>query len=230
MIKPWWWYFYLPHADIKSLIHHNPTTTAFIEKRRLQAEQKGELFSLKWSWIPLESVSPYFISAVVKVEDARFWTHKGIMWRNVFFALRANIKLKQMKYGASTITQQVIKNLYLSPTKNIFRKLLEWILARKLERHLSKKRILEIYVNIVELGPQIFGIEEAAKHWYECSALNLQPQQAARLALSLPAPLKRSPDKKLPSLDFISNQLVLKMHKEGLLKQEHVRQALWTGT
>src|SRR6185369_2619859 len=134
--------------DVGTLAANNPKTTAFIELRREAAASAHQKFELRWTWKPLARVSPYLRDAVVHSEDPRFWKHEGIDWAAVQAAAKADWKAGQMKYGASTITQQVAKNLYLSPSKNPLRKLRELLIARRLEAELKKARILELYLNV----------------------------------------------------------------------------------
>jgi monofunctional biosynthetic peptidoglycan transglycosylase len=222
-----WIYFTLP--DVRPLIHQNPSTTAFIELRRTQAQQKGNPFELQWKWVGLDQISPYLKTVVMEREDTTFWSHNGVMWSNIWQAMQVNWELKHFKYGASTITQQVAKNIYLSPARTLQRKITEWFLAYELERHLSKERILEIYFNIVEWGDGIFGAEAAAQYWFHTPAANLQPKQAIRLAMTLSGPLLYSPLEDSPLLNFTANKYIALLAAEGLLSDQEVLDSLWLG-
>ncbi len=212
--------------DVRSLVRDNPKTTAFIEIRRVQAAHDGRKFELRWTWKPLARVSPYLRDAVVHSEDPRFWRHEGIDWDAVQHAARADWKAGEMKYGASTITQQVAKNLYLSPSKNPLRKLREWLIAGRLERHLSKDRILEIYVNIAEWGDGVFGAEAAARRWFGVSAAELSPVQAARLAVALPNPKRRAPSVRSRELARKAANLIIAMRNDGVIDAGAMQAAL----
>jgi monofunctional glycosyltransferase len=212
--------------DVRPLAQENPKTTAFIELRRDEAARAGRKLELRWTWKPLARISPYLRDAVVHSEDPHFWKHEGIDWAAVQEAARADWQAGQMKYGASTITQQVAKNLYLSPSKNPLRKLREWFIAGRLERHLSKDRILEIYVNIAEWGDGVFGAEAAARRWFGVSAAALSPVQAARLAVALPSPKRRAPNVRSRELARKAANLVIAMRKDGLLDGEAMQAAL----
>jgi monofunctional biosynthetic peptidoglycan transglycosylase len=133
------------------------------------------------------------VNAVVIAEDDKFWRHEGFDFEALRKAIEKDIKAGRLKYGGSTITQQLVKNLYLSPSKNPLRKLKEAVLAWRLERELSKRRILELYLNVAEWGEGIFGIEAASRHYYGKPASALDPEEAARLASVLPNPRRYSP-------------------------------------
>jgi monofunctional biosynthetic peptidoglycan transglycosylase len=210
-----WWS--LP--DVKALAKAPPKSTAFIDLRRHEAEAAHHRFTLRWTWQPLERISPFLLEAVVLSEDARFWEHEGVDWDAVEKAAEKNLEKGRIAVGASTITQQVAKNLYLSPSKNPVRKLREMLITRRLEAELSKERILEIYLNVAEWGDGVFGAEAAARRWFGCSALNLAPAQAARLALALPNPRQRAPTVRSAVLDRRAARLVSAMERHGLIPQ-----------
>jgi monofunctional biosynthetic peptidoglycan transglycosylase len=184
---------WLSLPDVRSLAKKRPETTAFIELRREQAAEAGKRFRLRWRWRPLGRISRYLRHAVIRAEDAKFWKHEGVDWDAVKKAAERNVEKGELSIGGSTITQQLAKNLFLSPSRDPVRKVRELLIARRLERHLSKQRILELYLNVAEWGPGVFGAEAAARHWYGRSASQLTPLQAARLAVALPSPRRRSP-------------------------------------
>jgi monofunctional biosynthetic peptidoglycan transglycosylase len=217
---------YVTLPDVSALASENPKTTAFIELRREAAASAHQKFELRWTWRPLARVSPYLRDAVVHSEDPRFRQHEGIDWAAVQAAAKADWKAGQMKYGASTITQQVAKNLYLSPSKNPLRKLREWLIAGRLERTLSKDRILELYLNVAEWGDGVFGAEAAARRWFGCSAAELTPVQAARLALALPNPRRRAPSVHSRALARKAANLILAMRRDGVIDGDALQAAL----
>jgi monofunctional biosynthetic peptidoglycan transglycosylase len=188
---------------LSGLQEQNPNLTAFMKYRLETATKKGQKLDIKKTWISFSDISPYLIHAVVIAEDDKFWGHKGLDLEAIRIALEKNLKKKTWKYGGSTITQQLAKNLYLSPSKNPLRKVREFILAWRLERTLSKKRILELYLNTVEWGDGIFGAEAAARHYYGKPASDLDPQEAAHLAVVLPSPRRYNP---LGGTKFIENR------------------------
>lgn len=213
-------YFTLP--EVSFLATSNPTGTAFIELRRTETLQKGNPFQMQWEWVPLSKISPYIVNSLIYSEDNTFWTHGGVDWHSILHAL--NIFWHQHRFvtGGSTITQQVAKNLYLSPERNLLRKGRQLLLAIELERHLTKERILEIYLNIIEWGDNIFGIEAASQYWFHCSASELTPNQAVNLALIVPNPRQRDPTNPPPTFNRGINQLLLMLAQDGLISDERV--------
>lgn len=184
-------YFIVP--DVSKLKKENPQRTSFMEFREKQERDKGRPRHLQTHWVPLSRISPYLIKAVIIAEDDKFWTHEGFDFEAIQKAMEKDLKAGKFKAGGSTISQQLAKNLYLSPSKNVLRKLKEAILTWRIERNLKKKRIIEIYLNVVEWGEGIFGIEAAAQHYFKKSAAALGPEEAARLAAILPNPRKLNP-------------------------------------
>jgi monofunctional biosynthetic peptidoglycan transglycosylase len=217
---------WLTLPDVSGLAHQNPTTTAFIELRRQESAQAGRKFSLKWTWRPLNRISPLLRRAVLHTEDARFFEHQGVDWEAVRETAERDWKEKSMSRGGSTITQQVAKNLYLSPQRSLTRKVRELLITWRLEAALEKDRILELYLNIAEWGPGIFGAEAAARHWYGCSASELTADQAARLAVALPNPIARSPKTRSRALDRKAARVVRALHRGGLIDETQLADAL----
>jgi len=185
-------YAFLP--DIAALRQHDPGKTAFMRYRERQWAEEGRgALSIRQQWVPLSRISRNLQRAVVISEDDKFWDHRGFDYDAIVMAFEENIRSKTFALGASTITQQLAKNLFLSPSKNPVRKIKEALLTWRLERALSKRRILELYLNIAEWGDGVFGAEQASRHYFGKSARFLTPSQAARLAAVLPNPLKYSP-------------------------------------
>jgi len=185
----------LTWPDVAALAHRRPVTTAFIEHHRhggwfhwFQASRPVE-----WQWVPYAQISPNLKRAVLCGEDLGFFSHHGFERGEMKAALQDAWEEKRLPRGASTITQQLAKNLWLSPSRNPLRKLEEAALTRQLEAHLDKRRILELYLNVVELGPGIYGAEAAARHYYGKSARSLSEREAAQLAASLPSPVEWHP-------------------------------------
>jgi len=156
--------------------------------REKEWHRKGIEKEIIRNWVPLEKISNYLQQAVIISEDDRFWEHNGFDFEAMRDAFQKNKEKKKFKYGGSTITQQLAKNLYLNPDKNYVRKIKEAIITFRLEKTLDKKRILELYLNVVEWGDGIFGIEAAARHYYGKSAAALTASEAAHLAVILPNP------------------------------------------
>jgi len=180
--------------DVSRLKRENPKKTSIMEYREREWRREGKKYRIQQIWVPLSRISPYLIKAVLIGEDDKFWKHEGFDYEAMEKALEKDIKAKKFKLGGSTISQQLAKNLYLSPVKNPLRKIREAIITWRIEKALTKKRILEIYLNVAEWGDGgIFGIEAAARHYYGKSASELDPEEAARLAAVLPNPIKYDP-------------------------------------
>jgi monofunctional glycosyltransferase len=180
--------------DVSKLKKENPKKTSFMEYSDKEWQREGKKYRIQQKWVPLSRVSPYLIKAVLIAEDDKFWKHEGFDYEAMQKAIEKDIKAKQFKLGGSTISQQVAKNLYLSPSKNPLRKIREAIITWRMEKILRKKRILELYLNIAEWGEGgIFGIETAARRYFGKSAAEISPEEAARLASVLPNPRKFDP-------------------------------------
>lgn len=185
-------YFFVP--DTKQIRDINPDKTSFMRYREKQWKKEGRDKIVRQHWVTLSSISLHLQQAVLIAEDDKFWEHSGFDYGAIELAIEKNIKRKKFAFGASTLTQQLARNLYLSPSKNPVRKLKEAILTWRLEWTLSKKRILELYLNSVEWGDGIFGIEQASRHYYGKSAKWLTARESASLAAVLPNPVKYRPD------------------------------------
>jgi monofunctional biosynthetic peptidoglycan transglycosylase len=178
-------YLYLTVPDVRPLATVNPKTTAFIDRRVDEARQDGRELKIRQRWVAYGRISPNLTRAVLTAEDSAFWQHEGIDLDALRESMEYNLERMEFARGASTITQQLAKNLYLSPSKNPVRKLRELMIARRLEAVLSKRRILEIYLNVVEWGDGVFGAEAAARAYFGGPASGLGPEQAALLAGAL---------------------------------------------
>ena len=179
-------YIYLTLPDVRILRTQNPQTTAFIELRAQQAEARGEPVRKVQRWVTYGRISSQLKRAVLVAEDSAFWQHDGVDYQQLKESFETNLERMEFARGASTITQQLAKNLYLSPTKNPLRKLRELLIARRLEAELSKQRILELYLNVIEWGNGIYGAEAAARSYFGKPAADLTPGEAALLAASIP--------------------------------------------
>lgn len=183
---------YLVYPSVSDLRTENPVPTAFMEYRQAEWAEQHRDITLTQKWVPISKISPNVIKAVLIGEDDKFWNHEGFDVQGMEQALERTLKKGKIA-GGSTISQQLAKNLYLSPSKNPVRKFKEAILTWRIEKTLTKRRILEIYLNVAEWGDGIFGIEAAARHYYHKSAKNLTGLEAARLAAVLPNPIKYNP-------------------------------------
>jgi monofunctional biosynthetic peptidoglycan transglycosylase len=172
----------------------DPPTTAVHIERRLQAWIHHTPYRKRYTFVPLSQISLDLQHAVIAAEDTRFYQHHGFDWRQIEIAAQDDLEGERTR-GASTITQQLVKNLFFGTGRSFLRKGAEATLVPVAEIVLGKRRILEIYLNVVEWGPGIYGAESACRYYHETTARNIGPQPAARLAAILPAPLKRRPER-----------------------------------
>jgi monofunctional biosynthetic peptidoglycan transglycosylase len=217
-----WW----SVPNTAALATENPTSTAFIDLRRAEADSAGKKLDLKWQWRPLGKISRYLRAAVVFAEDANFYTHDGVDWDAIEQAVETDLGNGKLRVGGSTITQQVAKNLYLSPDRSLARKAREMLIAFSLEDHLSKQRILELYLNIAEWGQGVFGAEAAAHKWFGHSAQSLGPVEAAKLAIALPNPIDRAPNKSSAELTKKAVRIIRLFRMTGLVDAAQERASL----
>jgi monofunctional glycosyltransferase len=175
-------YAFLTLPNVSVLRTSNPSTTAFIELREREAIARGETPRRLQHWINYSRISPNLIRAVLVAEDGSFWKHDGVDYAQIRESMEINLERMEFARGASTITQQLAKNLYLSPSKNPIRKLRELLIARRLEAELSKRRILEIYLNVIEWGEGIYGAGAAARSYFHKPAADLSAHEGALLA------------------------------------------------
>jgi len=186
-------YLYLALPDVRSLRTENPSTTAFMELRAREAEKAGKKPRTVQRWVAYERISPSLKRAVIVAEDAAFFQHEGIDFDELEKSVEDSWRKGTRMRGGSTITQQLAKNLYLSPSRNPIRKVEEFLIARRLEAELSKRRILELYLNVIEWGDGVWGAEAAARTYFQVSAAELGPDQSALLAASIINPRRYSP-------------------------------------
>jgi monofunctional biosynthetic peptidoglycan transglycosylase len=186
-------YCWLTLPDVRPLKTQTPTSTAFMRMRQAEAISAGKSPAYQQRFVRYSRISPNLIRAVLLAEDAGFWGHGGVDWDEIKASLQRNIDRGEFSRGASTITQQLAKNLYLSPSRNPYRKLTEWMIARRLEAELSKQRILELYLNLIEWGDGIWGVEAASQRYFGISASELSVEQSALLAAAIINPRIYSP-------------------------------------
>ena len=201
-------YVYLTLPDVRPLEKTNPKTTAFMELRKAEAREDGRTrFSIRQQWVPYGRISPMLKRAVIVTEDAAFFDHDGIDLDEIKASLEKNWEDGQFLRGGSTITQQLAKNLYLSPSRNPIRKVKELFIARRLEAALTKQRILEIYLNMIEWGDGVFGCEAAARAYFNKSCASLDMAEAALMAGSIINPREHSPAK--PTRRLLRRQQII---------------------
>jgi len=193
--------------DVRPLIKHNPTTTAFMRLRAAEARAAGRTPRTVHRWVSYGRISPALVRAVRVAEDAAFFQHEGVDFEELKAAFEDHLDGGKPMRGASTITQQLAKNLYLSPSRNPARKLSELFITRRLEAELSKGRILELYLNLIEWGDGIWGAEAAARTYFGVSAAELTDEQAALLAGAVINPRVYSPGR--PNARLLRRQQII---------------------
>jgi monofunctional biosynthetic peptidoglycan transglycosylase len=202
-------YVYLTLPDVRPLKTANPATTAFMEIRADEARANGQTPRRLQRPVAYSRISPDLKRAVLLAEDDAFWRHEGVDFEQLQESLQLDWARGRLVRGGSTITQQLAKNLYLSPSKNPLRKLREFIIARRLEAELRKARILELYLNEIEWGDGIYGAEAAARAYFRTSAASLGPSEAALLAGAIVNPRVLNPAHPTPRL-LRRQQMILK--------------------
>ena len=200
-----WW---LTFPDVNSLARVNPETTALIESRLAEAREQHPDAEPDRVWVPLAEIAPALQHAVIVSEDASFYFHEGFDWEGIKEAALRNVEAGKLSRGGSTLTQQLAKNLYLSSDKTLLRKANEALITYALERALTKKRILELYLNVVEWGKGVYGAEAAARHHFGKHAADLTPEEAALLAAMLPSPRTYDPLKVTRYLSVRQQQIL----------------------
>ncbi len=170
------------------LREHNPYTTAFMQNGLERLQSSNPTAYLQHRWVPYEQISEHLKRAVIAAEDQRFLDHEGFDVEAIQEAYEKNARGGRIRRGASTISQQLARNLFLSPRRTYLRKAQEAVITMMIEHVLSKRRILEVYLNVIEWGTGIYGAEAAAQHYYGKAAADLEPEEAARLAAMIPSP------------------------------------------
>ena len=205
-------YAYLTLPDVRPLKTNNPQTTAFMELRAAEARAKGQQPRRTQRWVAYGRVSSNLTRAVLVAEDDLFWQHEGLDLDQLQESLALDWARGRFTRGGSTITQQLAKNLYLSPSKNPMRKLRELLIARRLEAELKKARILELYLNVIEWGDGIYGAEAASRAYFGVGASDLSPDRAALLAAAIVNPRWLNPARPSPRLIRRQQLILRKMH------------------
>ena len=207
-------YVYLTLPDVRVLASTNPTTTAFMKLRADEAAREGRMLRHQHRWVRYSRISKNLQRAVIVAEDSRFFEHEGVDLEEIRKSIEINMERGAAVRGASTITQQLAKNLYLSPSRDPLRKLRELIIARRMEAALSKARIFEIYLNVIEWGDGIWGAEAAARRYFGVSAANLNRDQAALLAGAIINPRVLNPAR--PNRRLFARQRIILARMGGV--------------
>jgi monofunctional glycosyltransferase len=191
---------------------NNPESTAFMRARLEILQQDNPKARLRQQWVPYQRISGHLKRAIVAAEDAKFVSHNGFDWDGIQKAYEKNLREGEIVAGGSTITQQLAKNLFFSGERTWWRKAQEAVVAVMIETVMSKRRILEIYLNVIEWGEGVFGAEAAARHHYGTTAAGLSPEQAARLAAVVPSPRRYGPGSNTAYLQRRTQTLLARMN------------------
>ena len=197
--------------SILALRYIDPVTTTVQIQRRVEAMRRHRSYRKRYEFVPLQQISPNLQHAVVAAEDGRFRQHHGFDWIEMQKVLEDDMQRHRLGRGGSTITQQLVKNLFLTTERSFIRKGAEFALVPLAEAFLTKDRILELYLNVIEWGPGIYGAEAASQFYYHVPASELDRDQSARLAAIIPAPLKRKPER----MNEYSAEILDRMAKTG---------------
>jgi monofunctional biosynthetic peptidoglycan transglycosylase len=208
--------------DVQSLKSKNPTMTAIIEQR---AHEKNTTPRPLRTWVSYKNISPHLRNAVLIAEDSAFFQHSGYDLEQIKESAKRNWREKRFARGASTITQQLAKNLYLSTSKNPLRKIQEFVIAQQIENDLSKQRIFEIYLNVIEWGDGIYGIQAASDRYFGKSASDLLPEEAAILAAMIPNPRRYTPTRNLRYLERRKADILSRLLRYNYLPKEEYEAA-----
>lgn len=216
---------YLRTIGVADLIDKNPDETAFMSIRDRQFKYNPA--QRKQTWVPLSKISPYLVQSVIASEDRNFLIHQGFYWEEIWYSMLKNIENRRFTRGGSSITQQLAKNLYLTPSRTIVRKLKEALITYMLEKELTKTRILEIYLNVIEWGENIYGAEEACRHYFKKSASELSLTEAIRLTVCVPNPRVFTPTGYSNGyLESKQKQLLFTLWKHGWISRPKFMQTL----
>jgi monofunctional biosynthetic peptidoglycan transglycosylase len=208
--------------DVQALKRQNPTTTALMEQRAAEKKTKPATVG---GWVRYNQISANLRNAVLIAEDSAFFQHSGFDYVQIKESAKRNWEEKRFARGASTITQQLAKNLYLSTSKNPLRKLREFFIARELERNLTKERIFELYLNVIEWGDGVYGIDRAAEFYFGKSPADLLPEEGAILAAMIPNPRRYSPTRNLKNLERRKAELLARLSRYRYLPKDEYEAA-----
>jgi monofunctional biosynthetic peptidoglycan transglycosylase len=212
--------------DVDRLAREAPRRTALMRARAAAARRAGRAWRPRQTWVAYERVSPLLRRAVLTAEDAAFYRHGGLDWNEIRAAARRDLEERRVVRGGSTITQQLARNLYLGDRRTPTRKLTEVFLALRMERALSKRRIFELYLNLIEWGDGVFGAEAAARHYFGVSAAELSPRQATLLAAVIINPRRYSVLAPSRRIERRVRMIAGRMHRRGALDDAQYAQAL----
>ena len=212
--------------DVSGLARHEPGRSAVMLEREREARDQGVPYHESRRWVPLERVSATLRRAVLVAEDDKFFTHDGLDWDEIRISAQKNLRAHRVVRGGSTITQQLAKNLWLGSARTPWRKFEELILAMRLERNLTKRRILELYLNTIEWGDGIYGVDAAARYWFGVGAGALDASQSIRLAAVIINPRRFSPVAPDERIQNRIQMIASRLRRRGAISEEEYRVAL----
>ena len=213
---------YLSLPDVVYLVNKNPKTTALIQARLEEASQNNKKLRIRQTWISFNKIPDILKRAIRISEDAGFYQHKGVDFTELRESFKRNLNEGRIVRGGSTITQQLAKNLYLSTDKSYVRKLKEYFIAKRLEDTISKNRIFHIYLNVIEFGPGIFGVQAASQHFFNKNVSDLNLEECVRLTAVIPRPLSINPKSKSRWMNWKASWILSKMLQyEYIAKYEY---------
>lgn len=212
--------------DVDSLATRTPERTALMRQRQREAGAKGRAYDEQRNWVAYERIAPSLRRAVLVAEDDAFFSHDGLDWNEIKASAQKNWRTRSLARGGSTITQQLAKNLWLGTERTPTRKFKELLLALRLERALSKKRIFELYLNSIEWGDGVYGVDAAARRWFDTSASGLTAQQSVRLAAVIINPRRYSPRSPGRRIEQRTRLIATRLLRRGALSQVDYRAVL----
>ena len=215
---------YLSLPNVAYLANKNPKTTALIQARLEESSQNNRKLRIRQTWISFDQI-PDLLKTTIRIsEDAGFYQHEGVDFTELQESIKRNLDEGRIVRGGSTITQQLAKNLYLSTDKSFVRKLKEYFIAKRLEKTISKNRIFHLYLNIIEFGPGVFGVQAASQHFFNKNAKNLNLEECVRLTAVIPRPLTMNPKSKSHWMNWKAGWILSKMMQyEYITKYEYDR-------
>lgn len=188
-----------------------PPTTSVQIQRRIESWGSGKTYKKRYTFVPANRISTDLRHAVIAAEDTRFLDHSGIDWVEMRKVIEKDVEKGKLGRGASTISQQLVKNLFLTTSRSLIRKGLEFLMVPVVELVLGKDRILELYLNVIEWGPGVYGAEAASRYWFKIPASQVGREQAARLASVIPNPRRRNPER----MDDYTSVILTRMRQMG---------------
>jgi monofunctional biosynthetic peptidoglycan transglycosylase len=206
--------------DVQGMKTSNPEKTSLMEMRLKEAHIRGDTLEIQQKWVSFKQIPVLFKHAVRITEDSSFYWHKGVDFEELKESIKKNIREKRLARGGSTITQQLAKNLYLSTEKSLVRKIKEYWIARRLEKSLSKDRIFELYLNMIEFGSGIFGVQAASQHYFGMDVSELNVEQIIRLTAIIPRPLAVDPTGESPWLEWKCRWILNKLKVYKYISEE----------